>query len=101
MKLGNHQLIGPLFLPTLALAACALTLGYWFSRRKTESSKPPNPDTDKQSNGGSQIIVEKPKVEKKKKKKSCGCGSGDHTHGDIPSKIEIIYSSLTGKSKVN
>ena len=102
MKVGNHPLTGTLFFPTLGLALCGFVFSYWLSKRKQKShhngsaasitDTAPTEEETPVENG-------KPKVAKEKKGHKCGCGSNK---SDIrPSTINIMYGTLTGKSKVS
>ena len=107
MKVGNHALTGTLFLPTLGFAFCGLVLSYWLSKRKHNPANHGSANdsaTEKSTSTTSEVTpIEngKPKVVKEKKAHKCGCGS-DKSKLDVkPSTINIMYGTLTGKSKVN
>ena len=96
----NHPLTGAVFLPLVSL--CALFVGYyWIYKRGEEKKDEPNRDFvgSVDQRGTTTKVSKNKKVVKKKKNHKCGCGSNEHASSP-PSKIKILYGSLTGKSKV-
>ena len=103
MKIGNHPLTGTLFFPTLGVALCGLVISYWMSKRKQKSH--PNAvkiaDIETREMFTKELPVENGKIKTVKEKKAHKCGCGSESKSDVkPTTVNIMYGTMTGKSKV-